>query len=213
MPILCPCVSPFPFLTHMLSLSTPQPFCHTHLTHLATRHLITHLSRPSPCIRTHLSCPPPCIPMSPIFYTPHHLSSLYHHMHLPSPPCPYFTPIEPMFLSSPLILSHTSLPPSCVHSSLIHAWNLAYPAAHHTHAMLISIGIPKPPHLHAWESCMHGHPPRLPFINTYPSFQTSILTHAHHHPHTHAYSPHLYTLALMSMQTFHANYYSKSVIL
>ena len=79
---------------------------------------------------------PPKYPTYPSFCS-RHLSFLYHHMHLSSPPCPYFTPTEPMFLSSPLIRSHTSSPPSCVHSSLIHVWNHASMAAHHSHSRLV----------------------------------------------------------------------------
>ena len=68
---------------------------------------------------------------------PHYLFSLYHHMHLSSPPCPHFTPAEPIFLPSPV--PHHQ--PSCLSCSFLTHTNphilLLSLYYHYTHTVLV----------------------------------------------------------------------------
>ena len=125
-----------------------------------------------------------------VVHPPPILSKIF--MHLPSPPCPCFTPAEAMFPSSPLILSHTSSPLSCAHSSLMHAWPPPIVAIHqhipilsnlHTYPCTsppsypckLSTFVYPSPHVHANLPCshtlsnMHGHPPWTLSLTTYSS--------------------------------------------
>ena len=110
-----------------------------------------------------------------VVHPPPILSKIF--MHLPSPPCPYFTPTEAIFPSSPLILSHTSSPLSCAHSSLMHAW---------------------PPPIVA----IHQHIPILSNLHTYPctsppSYPCKLSTFVYPSPHIHANLPCSHTLSNM----------------
>ena len=97
----------------------------------------------------------------------------------------------------PSIPMHTSFPSSFLSLTTIpisysHAWNLTHPAAHHAHALLISIEAPKPPtYMHGNHACKAPSPlppPQwLPFINTvgnpyFPASPTTSTSTISSHP-------------------------------
>ena len=114
------------------------------------------------------------------YVTPSHAHYIHHHAHFP----PILTPTAHLFTSisypscphrySPLLASPPFLSLTTTLISHSRAWSFAYPAAHHTHAMLISIGIPKPPtYMHGNHACMathgcrsstHTHPFKPPYL-------------------------------------------------
>ena len=109
---------------------TKPPLANTHLS-LYTITIPSYPSRPS-CTSPPRHSPPPSIPMHT--YPSFMPTSLY--------------PTRPLSFPSSF-LSLTTIP-----ISYSQAWNLAHPAAHHAHALLISIEAPKPPtYMHGNHAC------------------------------------------------------------